>query len=72
MGAAPTTTGPPDGNRAAADLRELLRDLGAGEYVLTRITRWADLGTRGYVYVPPLPADVVDRLVRLRTPEARA
>lgn len=58
------------GRRAAEDLRRLLADLGAPDELLTRIVPWADLGDRGYVYVPPLPADVVQRLVQRLPPGA--
>jgi hypothetical protein len=54
---------PPDWQQAEDDLRALLRDLGADDQLITRVHRWADLGQRGYVYVPPLPADIVVRLV---------
>lgn len=54
---------PPDGQQAAIALRSLLRELGADEARVARIARWADLGERGYVYVPPLQAEVVERLV---------
>lgn len=53
----------PTGRQAADDLRSLLRDLGADDQLVKRVHRWADLGQRGHVYVPPLPADVVQRLV---------
>jgi hypothetical protein len=54
---------PPDAQQAADDLRSLLRDLGADDHIIKRITRWPDMGQRGYVYVPPLPADLIERLV---------
>jgi hypothetical protein len=54
---------PPDGQQAALDLRALLRDLGADDHLINRVSRWPDLGQRGHVYVPPLPADVVERMV---------
>ncbi|MFI0718939.1 hypothetical protein [Streptomyces sp. NPDC021224] len=58
------------GRQAAADLQDLLAALGAGPELLHRITRWADYGeSEEYVYVPPLPAAVVRRLVQL-LPEA--
>lgn len=56
---------PPDAQQAAADLRSLLRDLGADDHLVKRITRWPDLGQRGYVYVPPLPVDLIERLVAM-------
>jgi hypothetical protein len=34
------------------------------------ITTWGNLGEGGYVYVPPLPAEVVRRLVDLAASEA--
>ena len=57
------TTSSPSGQQAALDLRSLLRDLGADDHLVKRISRWPDLGQRGHVYVPPLPADVIERLV---------
>ena len=60
------TTAPPataDAQQAADALRSLLRDLGADDHLVKRIARWPDMGQRGYVYVPPLPVDVIERLV---------
>jgi hypothetical protein len=37
---------------------------------LRRIARWASFGEDGYVYVPPLPAEVVKRLADLVSSEA--
>jgi hypothetical protein len=51
--------------QAADELRRVLRDLGADDNLVSRVMAWADLGGNGYVYVPPLPADVVAHLVRL-------
>jgi signal transduction histidine kinase len=54
------------------DLRRLLRDLGAPEEDaediaarLRRISVQTDLDGRPYIYVPPLPAEMIQHLVRL-------
>lgn len=61
------------GRQAAADLQRLLRDLGMPEDRLRRVARWANLDeTEEYVYVPPLPLAVAERLVRLLPPGARS
>lgn len=57
------------GRKAAADLQDLLAALGADPELLHRISRWANYGeSEEYVYVPPLPATVVGRLVQLLPP----
>lgn len=50
---------------AAAAMRRLLFDLGADEDILRRVHAWTDLRDEPYVYVPPLPAHLVEHLVRL-------
>jgi hypothetical protein len=62
----PLTT-PPDAEPepAYAALRRLLAGLGADDDLVSRVAPWADLGGRGYVYVPPLPAELVEYLVRM-------
>ncbi|NJP42258.1 hypothetical protein [Actinacidiphila epipremni] len=54
-----------DGHQAAGELRRLLTDLGADPELVQRVSGWADLGEHGYVYVPPLPVEVVEHLTRL-------
>jgi hypothetical protein len=56
--------------QAAADPQALLRRLGMDDRGLHRITTWANYGEDGCVYVPPLPAEVVRRLVDLVSSEA--
>ncbi|MDD1057930.1 hypothetical protein NMG29_06745 [Streptomyces cocklensis] len=62
---APETAGTARCRETADDLRRVLRDLGADDDLVSRVVAWADLGGHGYVYVPPLPADIVSHLVRL-------
>ncbi|MFI0897048.1 hypothetical protein [Streptomyces sp. NPDC020983] len=59
------------GRKAAADLQDALTALGADPDLVRRITRWTNWSeSEEYVYVPPLPAALVEHLVRLLPPEA--
>lgn len=54
-----------DAQGTALDMRHLLRGLGADDALAQRVTAMTDLGGRDYVYVPPLPVDLAQHIVRL-------
>ncbi|MFI0894907.1 hypothetical protein [Streptomyces sp. NPDC020983] len=61
---APTETS--TAQQAADGLRRLLCGLGAEPDLAGRVQGWTDISeTLPYVYVPPLPAALVEHLVRL-------
>lgn len=49
--------------RTALELRHLLLDLGAPDELLRRVVPRADLVGGEYVYIPPLPVAVAQRLI---------
>lgn len=51
------------GRQAANELRSLLRAAGADAELIRRVNSWENLHGGPHVYVPPLPAEVVERLV---------
>lgn len=53
------------GHQAAADVRGLLRALGADADIVRRVYAWETLRGEPHVYVPPLPAALIGRLVQL-------
>lgn len=54
-----------EAQQAATDLRRLLRAMGTDDDVLRRVIPLDDLAGRAYVCLPPLPLQLVQRLVRL-------
>ncbi|WP_435173323.1 hypothetical protein [Actinacidiphila sp. bgisy145] len=54
-----------EAQHAALQLRTLLRALGAPEDRVQRVTPMGSLAGDDYVYMPPLPMEVVQHLVRL-------
>ena len=63
-------TGTLPGHRAAADVRALLRTLGADHELTHRVHSWETLDGEPHVYVPPLPAVLVERLLGMLPSEA--
>lgn len=56
---------------ACVALRRLLRDLGAPEDRIRRIVPQSDETGQTYVYMPPMPTEIVQHLVRLLPTEPR-
>lgn len=66
----PTLTLTP-AQQAAMGMRRLLRDLGAAESLVLGVHGdWSTLEGVPHVYLPPLPATLVDHLTRLLPPGA--
>jgi len=59
------------GHTAAARMRDLLRTLGADHDLTRRVHGdWSTLDGTPHVYVPPLPAALIGRLLDMLPPEA--
>lgn len=68
---ADTDTGPISGHTAAARMRDLLRALGADHDLTRRVHGdWSTETGVPHVYVPPLPAALIGRLLDMLPPEA--
>lgn len=64
---------PGSGQEAARDLQRLLLDLGAEPELLARIRDdWTTQAGDPHVYIPPLPAQLVQQLAQLVPPWATA
>jgi hypothetical protein len=70
--ASPPTTGTLEaGHQAAKRMRRLLLDLGADEQLVRRVHgTWTDGADVPHVYMPPVPASIVEHLTRLLPPGA--
>lgn len=64
-------TGPLSGHAAAARMRDLLRTIGADHDLTRRVHGdWSTMDGTPHVYVPPLPASLIEHLTRLLPPGA--